>query len=1101
MASNLILNSLSNIEALAELESHIASGETGIRVGGLWGSSRSLFMAALAVCTDRPLLLVAPDRDIAEGIAGDLASALGDERTHYFPSWEVPPGGKISPTTEIVAERMALLTSLISSPVEVLNPVIVTTARALMRHVLPPEYVIDEVAALETGMDHNMADLVARLCEGGYHRTSVVEMRGELSVRGGILDVYSMGGQHPVRIEFFGDEVESIRTFDPLTQRSFDRISETLIMPGTEKDLLTSLRKSGAGPATLFDYLPNDALVVWHEDLGIHEQFKHLERRYRDSGELHSWEHIENEARPFTRISISHLAPSACDDEKCISVSTNSMLSIEGGIGGFCDKLSSWIAQEKFINILCDNEGERELLVNLLKKAGIPSNIIEIDPERLAAGKVGISLGSLTTGFEIPELALAAISRHEIFRRRHRQRKSRFKGGMPLSSYTSLTTGDYVVHNDYGVGRYQGVQHLEDLDGDFLAIEYAAGDKVYVPVTEMGHVHKYIGSEAGSPTLHNLNTAAWNTAKTKAKAAVADMAEDLVKLYAVRRDVQGFSHSADSVWQAELEDAFIHDETPDQSQAIEDIKKDLESDKPMDRLLCGDVGFGKTEVALRAAFKVVQDGRQVAVLAPTTVLAQQHYDTFSSRLAEYPVNVNVLSRFRTQAEQKKVVTAIGKGEVDIIVGTHRLLSKDVKYRELGLVIVDEEQRFGVGHKERLKQIRNEVDVLAMTATPIPRTLHLSLAGIRDITVINTPPENRLPVITRVVKYDADTVCEALEREFARGGQAFFVHNRVKSIYGTAGRLQKLLGDARIAVAHGQMGERELEEVMRDFVDGSVDLLVTTSIIESGLDIPNANTLMIDRADRFGLSDLYQLRGRVGRGDERAYAWFFVPDDTPITDIARKRLKILEEFSALGSGFDVALKDMELRGAGNILGAEQSGHVAQVGFDMYCRMLDEAVRELRNDTPPPGDLPKIEIGLNAFLPDTYVPVSSQKVNLYRQIAESRAPEQLDALAEELVDRFGPMPEEAENLLNLMRLRMLAGEMGIAQIKRDLSSGDIVFNFALDKHLSRDKLVELSAKYRKRLKLVTIPNLQLIHPTRPGPRKYLVGIVSRLLEDMQ
>ncbi len=644
-----------------------------------------------------------------------------------------------------------------------------------------------------------------------------------------------------------------------------------------------------------------------------------------------------------------------------------------------------------------------------------------------------VSIGRIRSGFDAPSEKLAILSESEMFGRTYRRRKRRrFEAGSAITQFSDLKTGDYIVHQLHGIGRYLGLRRFEGKAGDFMAIQYAAGDMVYVPAHHIDHVQKYVGGDGAMPKIDKVGGASWARTKAKVKKAVREMTADLIQLYARREHSRGHAFSVDTPWQSEFEDSFEYDETPDQARAITETKRDMEGGKPMDRLLCGDVGYGKTEVALRAAFKAVQDGKQTALLAPTTVLTQQHYSTFRERMADFPVRIELLNRFRTPKQQRLTVERMKSGEVDIVIGTHRLVSKDVNFKDLGLLIIDEEQRFGVAHKERIKKLRHHVDVLTLTATPIPRTLHISLMGVRDMSVINTAPNDRLPIHTCIESWDENLVKEAMERELSREGQVFLLHNRVQTIGKVAELVRRLVPTARVAVGHGQMHKHELEEVMRDFIDNKVDVLVCTTIIGSGIDIPNANTIIIDRADMFGLSELYQIRGRVGRYKHRAFAYLLIPGDRALSEDAQLRLQALEDFSALGSGFRIAMRDLEIRGAGNVLGGEQSGHITTVGYETYKDLIAEAVSELKGTPMKRRVLPPFEVGVDAFVPDEYVPTAQQKMTLYRRISQANALDEIEEIDAELNDRFGTPPGPVRRLLDIMRVRAAAADAGAKKV---------------------------------------------------------------------
>ncbi|HVP35644.1 MAG TPA: transcription-repair coupling factor, partial [Terriglobales bacterium] len=700
------------------------------------------------------------------------------------------------------------------------------------------------------------------------------------------------------------------------------------------------------------------------------------------------------------------------------------------------------------VYITCENSGQRDRLEELLEKD---------------ARKVTFLLLNLSSGFVFPELRLTLLPEHQLFRRYFRRRRKRkFQEGMPISAYTSLSAGDFVVHIDFGIGRYAGLETLsiDEKKRDCLLLIYKDGDKLYVPVEEFNRIQKYIGKD-GEPTLSKLGSPSWEKTKEKTKEVLKEMAEELIQLYAERKAKPGYAFTSDTTWQKELESSFIYEETPDQIEAIEAIKKDMEKPVPMDRLVCGDVGYGKTEVALRAAFKCVMDGKQVAVLVPTTILAQQHHTTFTERLKDYPVKVEVLSRFKSPKEQKQIIESAEKGKVDILIGTHRLLQKDIQLKDLGLLIIDEEQRFGVAHKEKLKRFKKSVDVLTLTATPIPRTLQLSLLGARDMSIINTPPKDRLPIQTSISRFDKELISEAILREADRGGQVYFVHNRIESINSIYNLLRKLLPELRITVAHGQMEEKVLEKIMLQFLEGKYDCLLCTNIIESGLDLPNVNTILINRADRFGLAELYQLKGRVGRSNRKAYAYLLVPDFGDLAPEARKRLSAIQQYTQLGSGFYLALRDLEIRGAGNILGPQQHGFIEEIGFDLYCRLLEEAVKEIKGEEVKKVNQTKLEIDLDLFIPPQYIEDSQQRMEIYKKLSDIKKKEELADLKAELLDRFGPLPEEAQNLLEISEVKLLCQAKEVFRLS--LRGGRLRIEFDPDKKVGKEEI----RKYREGL----------------------------------
>jgi transcription-repair coupling factor (superfamily II helicase) len=881
----------------------------------------------------------------------------------------------------------------------------------------------------------------------------LVEQVGQFSVRGGIVDIFPHGCENPYRLEFFGDEIESIRQFDIFSQRSVAHQKEAVILPRSEV-LISDLREacaeladkkisilfeedlSGHGfqwvaplfpklVASLLDYFPAEALVVldgpeeiWQEaGEALREAEGEFSRATAEERTVPPAEIYYSENRIQQDLSRLRLVANRPLGGGELDVGAIQPETMGGDLNRLRAKIKEY-ARDGYRNfILCDNEGQAQRLEELLPD--VPANL-------------QIRVGTLHGGFVLPEVRLAVFTDHQIFNRyRRRHRFWKFRGGAAISHYSALSAGDFVVHVDHGIGRYERLQQLrvDDRQIDCLVISYRDDDRLYVPIDQLKRVQKYIGGDGGAPALSRLGGTAWERVKARTKKAIRDMTRELIQLYAERKAKKGSAFSADTVWQKELEASFIYEETPDQITAIEAIKKDMENPSPMDRLICGDVGYGKTEVAIRAAFKAVMDGKQVAVLTPTTILAQQHLTTFSDRLADYPVNVAMLSRFKTKKEQAEILKDLKTGKIDVVVGTHRLIQKDMTFKDLGLVIIDEEQRFGVSHKEKLKQLRRLVDVLTLTATPIPRTLYMSLMGARDMSVINTPPRDRQPIKTEFLEFSEEAIAEAILREADRGGQIYFVHNRVQSIQAIAQLVRRAVPQIRVGIAHGQMPERVLETTMLKFLRGDYDCLVATTIIENGLDIPNVNTIIINRADTFGLAQLYQLRGRVGRSQHLAYAYLLTPPFRTLSEVARKRLSALREFTALGSGFQLAMRDLEIRGAGNILGSQQHGFIVSVGFDMYCRLLDEAVCELKGEGVEELPEPRLYLKVDTYIPEEYIPDEEQKVALCQRLSRTRSQQEMDDLRLEMEDRYGRVPSPVQALLDTVAIGLLAKQKGL------------------------------------------------------------------------
>ncbi len=1018
-------------------------------VTGLAGSSPAVLLSFLCQKLGVPVLAVTAEPNAAEELTDDLTEMLG--QAQYFQSWDTVPYESNPPSVEVMAGRMETIDALSRQSA----PAVVTTIRALMQRTMPPDLFRDQTIRLSVGSTVSFKKLIQNLIDLGFERLPLVEEVGQFSVRGGIVDIFPHGSRNPFRVELSGDRIVSLRTFDVFSQRSVEKQDQAAVLPrreflispqelqaagrgGPEKAALSLLADDPSihglqwvAPlfphlvSSLLDHLPPEAVILLDspEDI-VHQAEGVLQEAEREYGRRETEERVlppddlydppRRLLEQMTRFRLLRHRPLGRADVD-LGIRTQ-----EPG-GGELKRLRQGLAEysrdgyQTFI--LCDNSGQAKRLGELL----------EGRPESLE-----ISVGALHGGFIFPGSGLAVLTDHQIFNRyRQRHRFWKFRGGAAISSYSALSPGDLVVHVDYGIGKYQGLQQI-DVDGrrmDCLLLLYRDDDRLYVPVDQLKRVQKYLGGEAGPPSLSRLGGTGWERIKSRTKKAIREMTRELIQLYAERKAKQGYVFSPDTVWQKELEAAFIYEETPDQMAAIEAIKADMESSSPMDRLVCGDVGYGKTEVAIRAAFKAIMDGRQVAVLAPTTILAQQHLTTFSDRLADFPVKVDMLSRFRTRKEQQAVLKELQAGSVDVVVGTHRLIQKDVQFKELGLVIVDEEQRFGVAHKERLKQLRRLVDVLTLTATPIPRTLYMSLMGARDLSVINTPPRDRRPIKTEFLEFSEEAIAEAILRELDRGGQVYFVHNRVQSIQAMAALVSRIVPPARVGVAHGQMHERILEQTMMRFLRREYDVLVSTTIIENGLDIPNVNTIVINRADAFGLAQLYQLRGRVGRSHHLAYAYLLTPPLKALSAVARKRLSALREFTSLGSGFQLAMRDLEIRGSGNILGPQQHGFIAAVGFDLYCQLLREAAQELRGEKVSDVPDPRLHLRVDAYLPDHYVPDEGQKVSICQRLSRSNSLESIDEIRREMEDRYGPLPPPAGSLLDLTAVSLLAKEKGI------------------------------------------------------------------------
>ncbi|MFO0851755.1 MAG: transcription-repair coupling factor [Gemmataceae bacterium] len=1061
-------------EGWAGLRAALAAGRSGT-IDGAWGSAAALAIAALAADAAGPVLAVVPGVAELGPWAEDLASFLA-AKPEVFPAHDTwPPPTARGRLADETGRRLRVLQQLLSNspPRVILAP---------MAAVLQPVPGRDDLAAsgrrLVVGNSIDLDELAAWLMDNGYKRVEAVEFPGEFGRRGGLCDLFPPDAPDPVRLEFFGDELESIRTFAAQTQRSLEKKTEIVVLP-------VSGGESKADPLQrvgfVTDYLPSQSVITLVEPADLKEQGKHFFERVADPTGLFTVDGAFGQLMQRPTVVVAALPrPSV---EASVHLRVESVERFSGNVQRVRDELDA-VAQRDRVLIACQTEAECHRLTNVLK-AG---KLAESDRLRLTTGHV-------RAGFRLVDQGVVVLGSHELFHRdllppgvkaAPDKPAGRRVESRAIDSFLDLNDGDYVVHVAHGIARFRGMRMLEkgqqeptDEDAqptqklgleENLILEFRDGVFLYVPASRIDLVQKYVGGAHAQPELSKLGGTAWGRKKDKVAEAVRDMAAEMIQLHAVRAAVPGFAFPPDSDWQAEFEAAFPYQETPDQLSAIQEIKGDLEKPKPMDRLLCGDVGYGKTEVAIRAAFKAIDNGKQVAVLVPTTVLAEQHYRTFSQRMAEYPFCVEVVSRFKSPQQQKDILKRVAAGEVDVVIGTHRLVSQDVKFKDLGLVVIDEEQRFGVEHKERLKHLRAQVHVLTMSATPIPRTLHQALLGIREISNLETPPPDRLPVETRIIRWDDKLIRHAVLRELNRGGQAYFVHNRVHDIQEVAAKLATVLPEAKVVIGHGQMNEHELEKAMVAFVRKDADILLATTIIESGLDIPNANTMFIDEADIYGLADLHQLRGRVGRTKLRAYAYLIVDAHKLVTPNAQKRLKAIEEFTELGAGFKIAMRDLEIRGAGNILGAEQSGHIAAIGYELYCQLLENAVRQLKNQPPKTSVEVNVDLPWPAYLPRDYVPGQKLRIEVYRRLARLRDPRKLDDFRQELRDRYGPPPDPVEWLLRTTEVRLHCVRWQVSAVHRDGPALILTYK-------SRTKADQLAARSEGRLKVIDDRNLYL------------------------
>jgi transcription-repair coupling factor (superfamily II helicase) len=1038
---------------------------------GLTPTAKALAVVSAARARAGVTLVVVPtDKDV-EQLTADARffwSALEGASEHAidravlpFPSHQVDPYRGMTPHFRVTSARARALHGAATGTARI----ILASAAALLPRVSTPDRLKKASIELKSGIEIDPLDLADLLVDAGFDRQDPVDEHGEFTSRGGIVDIFPAGDAQPVRVEFVGDMVESLRRYDPATQRSTDRIDQLSVVPLRERfdveDSVTLLEfLSGSGLRVVvseFEQVEENALKLRQQ---LDESFQDaLARRTPALPPTHlfaDWEDIG--PRVIASPRLEELALEEGDGIR--QVSCQPAMEFRGRVGDWIAEVRQARERGDTVLFVAESSGRAERTIEIFREYDILALPVE-NAEDVHAAAVLVTIGSLSRGFRLTDAALQIYSECDIFEEERRTPEKRKNLARTfLSDLRDLKIGDLVVHVDHGIGEFVGLKQLGVAGTaggvqEFLELRYHGDDKLFVPVERLDLVQKYTGGTR--PALDKLGGTTWEKAKTRVKKAMRDMAEELLKLYAQRKAVPGHPFSPDTHWQEEFEDAFPYELTPDQSSAITDIKKDMEAPSPMDRLLCGDVGYGKTEVAMRAAFKAVMDGKQVAFLAPTTVLAFQHLKTLRERFAGFPVTIEMVSRFRTKQETKEVLTGLAAGKVDVIVGTHRLLSKDVVFRDLGLLVVDEEQRFGVAHKERIKQLRKKVDVLTMTATPIPRTLNMSLVGIRDMSIIETPPKDRLSIQTNVVKFDAEVVGRAVKNELSRGGQVYFVHNRVESIFSIGNLLQRLVPEAKLVIGHGQMSEDELERAMLTFVERRADILLATTIVENGLDIPNANTIIINRADRYGLSQLYQLRGRVGRSDRPAYAYLLIPPQESLSPVARKRLAAIKEFSDLGSGFRVAALDLEIRGAGNLLGGEQSGHIDAVGFEMYMKLLEETVRELKGEEIEDDTRATVNLRIDLKIDEGYVPEMNQRLMVYRKVAAARTEPELEATLSEIRDRYGPTPESVLNLAEYGRIRIMADRLGVDSIDRE--GRLVVIKFRQNARVDPMRLVKL------------------------------------------
>jgi len=1158
-----------------DIQSIIGGIKSGLReqlVAGLSGSAKALLVSIVDESIHKPVLLITNQLIQAQQLYDDLSEFIEEKDLHLYPVNEMIASEIAISSPELKSQRIEALTEWTRNK----KGILIAPVAALKR-ILPPQnywekYELPFINGEEIDIDEYLLSLV----EMGYAHSTMVTAPGEFSRRGGIIDIYPMTEEHPIRIELFDQVVDSIRYFDADTQRSLETMDKIIVGPATEllltkkdmivgadrldKALAKTLKKMKASEekeqlvqiiehdinrmrnsenfqelykyigffyeesVSLLDYLPKEGLIILDEMSRIQDAATSLDQEeaewysslleanqmVRDSKFSYDWHTVWDKIdhqRLYMSVFLRHIPNT--QPQNIVNLSSRDMQEFHGQMNLLKTELSRWEKGDFSVVILAQDHRRAEKIHSIFSDYNIDA--IMTEDVTLPVAKPTITIGNIRSGIELPLHKLVLITENELFKTRSKRIRKRQKisNAERIKNYQELKIGDYVVHASHGVGKYLGIETVEvnKLHKDYIVIKYSGDDKLFVPIDQIDLVQKFVGSEGKEPRLYKLGGSEWTKVKNRARSAVEDIADDLIKLYAEREAQKGYAFSPDSALQREFEATFPYQETDDQLRCVEEIKQDMEKERPMDRLLCGDVGYGKTEVAIRAAFKAIADGKQVAFLVPTTILAQQHYQTITERFQDHAVEIALLSRFRTAKQQKETLAGLKRGSIDIVIGTHRLLSKDVIYFDLGLLIVDEEQRFGVKHKERLKQIKTNVDVLTLTATPIPRTLHMSMLGVRDLSIIETPPENRFPIQTYVLEYNPVFIKEAIEREMGRGGQVFFLYNRVENIDKMAREISMLVEDARIAIAHGQMNESELENVMLGFLEGEFDVLVSTTIIETGVDIPNVNTLIVYDADRMGLSQLYQLRGRVGRSNRIAYAHFTYRKDKVLTEIAEQRLRAIKEFTELGSGFKIAMRDLSIRGAGNLLGAQQHGFIESVGFDMYSQMLKEAI-DARKEGKELDDIrsfePEISLDIDAYIPDTYIKDEKQKIDMYKQFQIIQSMDDIDNLKDELIDRFGDFPDEVDHLFSVAVIKLYATKERVESINEVNKKIELIIESDRSQGIDGTKLLKVANEYGRSVQLGTEKTKLKINIRVPREKEHLryqiTGEIIKKLADV-
>ena len=1160
---------LSPLSSYQMLKDCISGGISPIQVTGVIDSQNVHLMAAVAEETNRPLLIVAENdikaREIYENMYFfNKNIAVFDSRDLIFYSADVH-------SRETDTKRLSVLKKLINNEIQI----VIVPSDAYFDKIIPPDILKESVLTIAEGNSYNIDDIINRLIYMGYERVEAAESPAQFSLRGGILDIYPTIADTAFRVEFWDDEVDSIRTMDPLTQRSVERTNSFEIYPVSEffcdaqrlekatenmeksyKKAKNAFAKKGMADeeenleshvgelierlknkdgivssigcinyfynetVNILGYMPQNTVVFFCEMQRIKQRAENLFKEFSESiksrmekgyilpemaNVIYDYTESVKMAESYCEVIMSSIAGSLPDFniKSIVDFSVRSTESFNNKVEYFADEVKRLKESEYCVLILSSAESRGERIVRELYDFGIEAAFVlnpwEVD---LKAGTVTVSRGNLGKGFIYNDIKFVVFSDNEFFdEKKGKKARKKKKNTKTIESFSDLKPGDYVVHSSHGIGVYRGIEKItvDGVNKDYVKVSYADGGNLFIPAGQMDCIQKYIGSDGIKVKLNKLGGQDWNKTKAKVRKSVEILAEDLVKLYAKRQAAKGFVYSPDNIWQREFEEMFPYDETDDQLNAIDEVKHDMETGRVMDRLICGDVGYGKTEVAIRAAFKAVQDSKQVAYLVPTTILAQQHYNTFVQRMKDYPVKIELLSRFRTRKQQTESIKRLETGMSDIVIGTHRILSKDVKFKDLGLVIIDEEQRFGVGHKEKLKNLKENLDVLTLTATPIPRTLHMSLSGIRDMSILEEPPRERRPVQTYVMENDSELIKDAINRELARNGQVYYLYNRVESISQEAMRIQNLVPDAVVAFAHGQMTERELEIIMKDFIEGEIDVLVCTTIIETGLDIGNVNTMIIQDADKMGLSQLYQLRGRVGRTNKTAYAYLMYKRDKVLNEVSEKRLQTIKEFTEFGSGFKIAMRDLEIRGAGNILGSQQHGHMDSVGYEMYCRLLDEAVKKLRGEKVQDDFETLIDVNLDAYIPSFYIKNEEQKLEIYKKIANISGNDDYYDIQEEIEDRYGNIPKSVQYLLEIALIKNRAHNLDIISVVQKPKS--VLISFRGDADIDPSKITAAVIKKPLKYMFTAATNPYITVKINENDKKEVLNIIDEALSDIE